>query len=30
MAGINVGMRVEAEGRRIGGRLTLTSIHRED
>jgi hypothetical protein len=30
MAGINVGTRVEAEGRRIGGRLTLTSIHRED
>jgi RNase P/RNase MRP subunit p29 len=29
LAGINVGTRVEAEGRRIGGRLTLTSIHRE-
>jgi hypothetical protein len=30
LAGINVGTRVEAEGRRIGGRLTLTSIHREN
>jgi len=30
LANIRVGMRVEAEGRRIGGRLTLTSIHRED
>jgi hypothetical protein len=30
LAGIGVGQRVEAEGRRIGGRLTLTSIHRED
>jgi Cu/Ag efflux protein CusF len=29
LAGINVGTRVEAEGRRIGGQLTLTAIHRE-
>jgi Cu/Ag efflux protein CusF len=28
--GIRVGTRVEAEGRRINGRLTLVSIHRED
>jgi hypothetical protein len=29
-AGINVGDRVEAEGRRLAGRLTLVKIHRDD
>jgi hypothetical protein len=30
LAGIRVGTFVEAEGRRVGGVLRLTSIHRED
>jgi Cu/Ag efflux protein CusF len=30
LGGVQKGDRVEAEGRKVGGKLTLTSVHRED